>query len=183
MDEYIISQSLKLPPSGENLLIKKGLSDALIEQLIKQAKEDTSVGQFTSDPVRFSSRETYLEWLKKDTVIYALVDSEDRLLGVVWYENLPLPWNEKINGKDPSSFGITYAIRTYAQARGKGLAVPFTEETLADFRKSSQYSQNPNNGIWLAVSKDNTAAISVYKKSGFKELGMRADNKKLLMIL
>ena len=84
---------------------------------------------------------------------------------------------------DEDMYGISFAIRLYREARGKGLAQPFTEEVLADFYESEEYKSHPHNKIWLAVSPENDPAVKLYHKLGFKDLKIDEEHKKLLMTL
>lgn len=170
-------------PTGDKFFFKKGITDGQIDQLITYAQTDEGVKRFTSDPVRFASRESFNAWRKPGAEFYTLVDEENKLMGIIWLEALELPEfempkNIEINAIDPNDYHTTFAIRLYGKVRGKGLSSPFTKLALDDFRLN-----HPDDDIWLATSADNLPAISSYKKSGFIELGMRKDGLKLLMIL
>jgi RimJ/RimL family protein N-acetyltransferase len=170
-------------PNGEALFFHKGITDGQIDQLIHYAQTDDGVKNFTSDPKRFASRETFNAWRKPEAVFYTLVDEENRLMGIIWLEELELPEfelpkNIEVSAIDPNDYHTTFAIRLYGKARGQGLSSPFTKLALDDYKLN-----HPEDDIWLATSPDNIAAINSYKKSGFVELGMRQDGQKLLMIL
>lgn len=135
--------------------IKKGLSGENIDQLICYANQDSEVKKFTSDAKRFKDRKSYKEWLKKGRSIYALVNKKGELRGISWF------------GEEGE--GFTLAIRIYGEARGKGLAKDFLMETMVDFMKSQKYLKAKNKDWWLETSKDNTAAIKLYEKLGFKK--------------
>ncbi len=165
--------------NGETFAFKKGITDHEIDQLIEYAKTDETVRNFTSDPKRFASRESFDNWRKDGTVFYTLTDKENNLAGIIWLEELPLPEfepqkNNQINNIDPNNYHITFAIRTYGSARGKSLSTPFTQKAFQDSGVKN---------VWLSTSPDNIPGISSYKKSGFIELGMRKDEQKLIMIL
>jgi hypothetical protein len=173
--------------TGEIFTFKKGINDKQINQLIHYAQTDQTVKNFTSDTKRFASRDSFEGWKKPDTIFYVLTDKEDDLAGIIWIEELPLPEFQPFqplpsNFKN-SNFNTTFAIRTYGNARGKGLSVPFTQKAFTDFLEAKSYPLKANLGMWLATSPDNFPGIASYKKSGFVELGMRKDGQKLIMIL
>ena len=159
-------------------LIKKGLSDKQIDQLIKYAATDEGL-KFTSDPKRFKNRESFNEFSKEILAYYALADKEDNLLGIIWFHDLDL----YLNQEKPSEYGISFAIRLYGEARGKGLALPFTEEVMADFEQSEEFKNHPHPKIWLSVSPENEPAVKLYRKLGFKDLEINKEYNKLLMVL
>lgn len=134
--------------------IKTGISNENIDILIEYSKTDADVAKFTSDQKRFANRDSFNEWLGKGRTIYSLVNEQGKLVGITWFGYA----NE----------GFTLAIRLYAEARGKGLAKSFLEETMEMFRKTKQYLEKENKSFWLEVSRDNLPAISTYTKLGFK---------------
>lgn len=159
-------------------IIKKGLSEKQISELIEYANTDEGL-KFTSDPKRFKNRESFDNFSKDIIEYYALTNESDDLLGIIWFHDLDL----YLNKENPSEYGISFAIRLYGEARGKGLSQPFTEEVLEDFKESEEYKSHPHNKIWLAVSPENEPAVKLYHKLGFKDLKIDKEHNKLLMIL
>lgn len=157
--------------------IKKGLSEKQISQLIEYAKNDEGL-KFTSDPTRFKDRESFDKFSKEILAFYTLTNESGDLLGIIWFHDLDL----YLNKEKPSEYGISFAIRLYGEARGKGLAQPFTEEVMGDFEESEEYKNHPHNKIWLSVSPENEAAVKLYRKLGFKDLEKNEEYNKLLMV-
>ena len=159
-------------------LIKKGLSEKQIDQLINYAKTDDGL-KYTSDHKRFKDKDSFEEFSKEILEYYVLTNEEDDLLGIIWFHDLDL----YLNKESPSDYGISFAIRLYGEARGKGLALPFTEEVMSDFENSEAYKSHPHKKIWLSVSPENEPAVALYRKLGFKDLEINKEHNKLLMVL
>lgn len=171
---------MELTLDDKQLTVKKGLSERQIRQFLSYAATDPDLKKFTSDPVRFKDRAGFDEFSKHILSYYALTDEEDNLLGVIWFDDLDLYYLDK---KEPSDYGISLGIRLYGKARGKGLAVPFSEKAFEDFKTSEEYLNHPHPKFWLAVSPENHAAVAVYKKLGFIDHDYNKEFNKNLMVL
>ncbi len=182
MNNPQIIKTLTSKKLNQPLTVKKGITDSQINQLIEYAHSDPAI-ELTNDPKRFASRADFDAWRKETAVFYTLVDDKDNLMGIIWFEPVTLKYEGKIERKNPEHYGITFAIRLYQEARGKGLSEPFTKVALEDFKKTREYLDNPNNGIWLGTFPENIPAKKSYLRSGFKEVFVRADGKRLIMIL
>lgn len=158
--------------------IKKGLSEKQISELIEYAQTDEGL-KYTSDPKRFKDRQSFDNFSKEILAYYVLTNETDDLLGIIWFHDLDL----YLNKENPSEYGISFAIRLYGEARGKGLSEPFTNEVLANFKESAEYKNHSHKGIWLSVSPENEPAVKLYKNLGFKDLEINKEYNKLLMIL
>ncbi len=141
--------------------ITKGISKRQISQLIKYSQTDPQILKFTGDKRRFSSLAKFDKW-SKNRVIYTLTDKSKNLLGIVWFGN---------------KNGITFAIRTYPPARGKGYSVKFLTNTLKSFLKSEDYKKMGGGRIWLETHIDNLPAINLYQRTGWKEKSEKSGKK------
>ena len=141
--------------------VLKNITAAQIERLITLTKYDASIKKFTHDKERFKSKKAFDTWKKRNKTIYTLVDSSQKLLGIIWFAK------EKF-GK----YRYTFAVRLYPPARGKGLAHQFMKYCFEDFGRHR---------FWLSTLKSNKAAIASYKRFGFKEHSSK--NEGLIMTL
>lgn len=143
---------------------KKGITEKQIDQLIEYTNSDPDIILFTSDLKRFRDRESFNKWREKDRTIYTLADEEGNLLGIFWIGEEDLA-EEKIPDKNfllsfnKEDYGVTFAVRVYGKARGKGLAKEFIERSFKEF--------SPKRKIWLDTKHDNQRAIKLYEKLGF----------------
>lgn len=183
----------------DSFKIKKGLSEKQINQLIGFSASDPDIGKFTSDSSRFKDRIGFDEFSTHILAYYTLVDGADNLAGIIWFDDFPhahviarseMTWQSRLNQDrdanardDKEVYGISFAIRLYGGARGKRLALPFTEKAMEDFKKSEEYKNHPHSKFWLSVSPKNERAVNLYRKLGFKDLELNQEYNKLLMIL
>ncbi len=171
-------------------VIQDGITQDQINQLIAytQDKDDIGIAQNTSDwkcgAGRFASKENFNNWLKKGRSVFTLVSNTGKLVGIVWFgtEDIPTKGNTFIPDFDPKLYGITYAIRLYDEARGKGLAIPYTRAALTRFRSTQEYASTPNQGVWLETNADNVPAISAYEKLGCHKVSRTTANGRILMV-
>lgn len=155
------------------LIVQAGISPSQVEQLIHYSNTDPQVIKFTSDKKRFKNRHAYGEWKKKGRTIYTLSDKNGDLMGIIWFGEEPIPQKEFTLKFNPRDFGITFAIRIYGKARGKGLAIKFMKAAFSDFGKS---------GIWLETHKNNISAIKAYERFVFKQVTVPDEKGRILMI-
>ena len=156
---------------GQDIFIQQGILDCQIDQLIEYSSTDSNVKKFTSDPQRFANKETFFQWQQQGRIIYTLTDDYKNLLGIIWFGQKDPPIKVKAN--------FTFAIRIYGSARGQGLSQEFMKIVFADLLKNQKDSHIT--GFWLETSVENTAAIHVYQKFGFKTVEQQ-DNH-LIMVL
>lgn len=161
--------------TNESPWVNQGITEKQIEQLINFANTDPEVKKFTSDSKRFRDREAFDKWRKKDRVVYTLTDKSGDLLGILWFGKKEIPRKDFTLKFNPQDYKVTFGIRTYGKARGKGLARPFMLKAFNYFSSKE--------GVWLETSGDNIAAVRAYTNFGFQKITEPDVNGKILMIL
>lgn len=165
--------------------IQLGITENQIDQLIKFASSDTKLRQFTSDPKRFSDRNEYDKWKSGGRTIYTLVDNQQNLSGIIWFgkKEPHISKRDILENFDPNKLGITFAIRTYGETRGKGIGRHFMEETFKHFQSLPETQALEKQGMWLETSVDNIPAVRLYQKFGFRTVTTPDEAGKIIMIL
>jgi len=180
--EIIFIKKLENEDLG-NLEIYQGISEVLISQVIKYANTDHAIKVYTRDPSRFKDKLSFNEWLQKGRSIYILTNKANDLYGIIWFGNEMMPSEKQfISDVNTKEYGVTFAIRIYAQARGKHLARKFMNVAFNVYHSSSEYRQIEQKGIWLETSADNYPALNAFKKFGFTRVTVPDDKNKILMI-
>ncbi|MDO8503987.1 MAG: GNAT family N-acetyltransferase [bacterium] len=152
-----------------------GILDEQVTKLIEYSNNDPDVNKFTSDSERFRDHAAYERWRSQGRTVYTLVGGKDELYGIIWFGKKSLP-GAVFSGKfDPGNYTITFAIRIYGDARGKGLAKPFMRNVFNHF--------SPKQGVWLETSGDNIAAVRAYTNFGFRKITNPNRDGKILMVL
>lgn len=169
--------------SVEATEVREGITTSQVNQLIRYSNEDDLIKLYTSDPSRFVSREGFEEWRKKGRSIYTLTDQDKDLLGIIWFGGQSIPKRDFIHEFNPEEYGITFAIRIYGRARGRGLAQNFMKRSIGMFQNSGAFQAIPNKGIWLETSEDNEPAVKAYLRYGFQKVSEPDPRGKILMIL
>lgn len=147
-------------------VVKKGISDSQIDELIRLSQSDHLIKKYTRDPKRFKNRESFHKWIENEKYIYILSDNSINLGGIIWFSKKDLP--TKDNSHD---YGFTFSIRIYSGLRGRGLAKLFSQKALVDFALSDSYKKSLKKGFWLSVLPENIPAINLYNSLGYKEIG------------
>lgn len=179
----IFLQEICAEKTGMRLYLYRGISNKHIQSLIYYSQSDQAIKNFTSDSKRFASKESFEAWQNQGRTIYTLQTNTESLAGIIWFGEKNI---EKLHVKDSQydidGYGITFAIRTYDNARGSGIAFPFMQSVFHDFVNSETYAIGAQRGIWLDTKSDNTSAIGLYKKFGFIEVG-NTDHDSIVMII
>lgn len=165
-----------------NLKISQKLTEIQIAQLIAYSNSDPLIIINTNDKERFKNRTSFKEWLRKKRKIYCLTDKNKNLLGIIWFGIKQIPKEINLENFNISPYSITFSIRLYANARGKGLSQGFIKKALELYKKTNEYLENPQKGMWLVTNSDNIGAIKTYEKIGFKFVG-NLENGRIFMIL
>jgi FMN phosphatase YigB (HAD superfamily)/L-amino acid N-acyltransferase YncA len=145
--------------SGQKLSILKGIKEDQITSLIKITKRDRKIRKNTHDKERFKSIKTFKAWSRRKKIIYTLVNSKGRLLGLAWFSK-----------KKMYNCNFTFAIRIYPPARGKGIGLKFMKMVFEDFKKGHKKLK-----VWLRTKKGNLSALKLYQKFGFRKISQVED--------
>ena len=171
------------------LYVVNGLTRPLARQLSKRSLEEAVAdfcfndylrdkGEPTERPGRFMDLEAATAWQAKGREVFLLVkqlggsalenadedlvpeDNGLRNMGIIWLGP------EKPGKKEPQLEGaeITFAMRIFEGASGKGNALPFIMAALA-----AHDQIHGNEGQWLEAWGDNPSALRTYEKAGFEE--------------
>lgn len=153
---------------SNSLRVCEGLTKKQALELIKYTNTDPLILENTQDNERFKDFKTYEAWLKKNRNIYTLVDKKEKLNGIIWFGKKQMPkGNNYSQSIDTNHYSITFAIRLYEHARGKGLSKKFIKTAWEIFINSEEYLNNPAKGLWLETNINNFAAVKAYKNVGF----------------
>ncbi len=163
-------------PSGENIKVQLGISEKQIEKLVELTNSDPEIKKFTSDLERFPNKESFDKWVK-DKYVYTLVGENNKLLGLIWFEIKSIP----LQGL--TDYGITIAIRTYGEARGKGYFQQFLNKAINHFKKTKEFQKIKSKGMWVSSAKDNIPSQKAFEKFGFKTVEDRTIPTRVFMVL
>jgi hypothetical protein len=168
----------------DELEIVEGLNSNQIKQLIEYTSTDLLVAGNTSDRERFYSAQGYEEWLSmKERIVLALVDRQDNLLGITWFNKKDFPEGELAEDINIEDFPFTSSIRLYGEVRGKGLSYPLYKEAHLRFYQTKLYQNCAKKGIWNVITDGNSASIKLHEKMGYKAVGRQVRTEKLIMVL
>ncbi|MCW1949112.1 MAG: GNAT family N-acetyltransferase [Candidatus Shapirobacteria bacterium] len=156
---------------GQDVFVQQGILDCQITQLIDYSQTDSDIKKFTSDQTRFADKNTFSQWQQQGRIIYTLIDPHQNLLGFIWFGQKDPPLKIKAN--------FTFAIRIYGSARGQGLSQEFMKIVFADLLKNQTDSHIT--GFWLETHSENSSAIHVYQKFGFKTVAQK-DNSVIMVL-
>jgi FMN phosphatase YigB (HAD superfamily) len=161
---------------GEVLTISLGLDQTGVDAFKKRScdESDEELMQFTSDHERICLG-SYEAWYAKERYPFALM-SGDELAGLIWFGPKEFPGVVDRAAPETAKPWHTFAIRTYMPYRGKRLAFPFSSFVFRMFDFLF-----PGSPVWLDTDKENTGAVKLYTKLGFKEYG-QTESGRLVMV-
>jgi ribosomal protein S18 acetylase RimI-like enzyme len=155
--------------------IAKEISDKQIDQLIDFSNSDDEILKYTNDQVRFGDSKSFDNWFSKGKQIFILTNKNQELLGIIWFSKKLITIDEYKN------YGISFAVRIYGKARGKGFSKDFAKKAIKMLKQTEFYKNFPNKGIWLTTNHDNEIAKKVYGNLEFKKI--KEDAGRITMIL
>ena len=151
---------------------KKSITGSQIDQLVKYSQTDPIIIKFTSDPIRFKDKTSATEWLGKKVSVYTLSDKDGNLIGITWFHKKPLPIRDFTTNLNSNDYPLTFAIRIYGKARGKGLSFNFMKQSFDDLNLET---------VWIETSFDNIPTIKLAEKFGFKKVSDPDPRGKIIM--
>lgn len=119
--------TLPIPCTHIKLSVLKGVSNNEIRQLLLYTKTDKLIRTSTHDIDCFRSKKTFMSWMRRGKVIYALIDRKGKLMAAIWFNK-----------------GVR-TTRIYPPARGKKFVKKFSDIVGNDFGKGTQKSAVPKN--------------------------------------
>lgn len=162
-----------------DLWFQSGLQPAQIDQLVTLTQTDPLIGQTTHDLERFKSVASITNWLQGSREVVVLLDPTDQLLGIVWVSQKPLPTLPvELADLNLSQYSLTFAIRLYGLARGKGLAQEFLHSALEACLQAGRFTGK----LWLETKATNVSAIKTYQKLGFQQIAGPDAEQEILMV-
>ncbi len=166
--------------NSKSLYVVQGLDKSLAEQLVQLSTQPDILHNCPNDAAkRFSNIQAVQKWMEKGRLALPLVrkssDGTMKLVGFGWM-GPGEPGNDEptINGAK-----TTFAIRIYDEAKGQGIAKPYTKAIL-----DAHEVLYGNTGVWLETWEDNTAAVKTYENSGFEKVAeISGDRHRVYMTL
>ncbi len=140
---------------GEGIILRD-LKPEDINSLIEFHKKSISINFPGIRPAPKNFKNNLLKWFKKEPRGINVLEKEGKVIGYMWL-------NTKYNSFRKKRFGLIRQLFIKEGYRGRGLAkqlVKFAEE---------YFKKRGANYMELKVTLINKAAISLYKKAGFKE--------------
>lgn len=162
--------------------VVKGITDKQIEELVHYSQTDPGIIKCTHDKDRFPDMSAYHNFPPTEKTVYILSNENDKLLGIIWFHYMEIPnrtFDKPINKED---FTITFGLRIYRKARGKGLAHKFMKIAFSHFLNSREYEKLGRKNIWGDAYSWNIPAIKVYKKFGFKEITEPDEDDRIILL-
>jgi len=103
------------------VIVKKGIDDKQIEELILYSNNDELIEKYTKDKVRFKNKDAFKSWFDKGKEIYVLSDGKEKLLGIVWFSKKEMPVDI---GEE---YKTTFAIRIYGEGQRERFGIRIHE--------------------------------------------------------
>lgn len=177
----------KIADNFGSFVAQLGITDKQIDQLIVYTNSDCEIASHTSDPIRFKNKQSFNKWKEKGRLIYVMTDRAGNgdLLGMVWFGKSHLPnkiYLANLANDVKQKYGFTFAIRIYGSARGQRLSRKFMSAAFKSFKNTTLFKEAKNNGVWLATSIDNPAAVSAYTGFGFERVTEPDKKGRIIMI-
>ncbi len=148
--------------------VYRGWSDELAQALPELSlQKHINTAETGGDAARrFCDRETAHQWHDNSPyrAVYTLGDTAIR--GIIWYGEAR---------RDEADSNLTFAIRLYEGAQGKGAARPF----MGAAQQSLEQDENRQERVWLETGVNNIAAQSLYRKFGYQQIS--EENGRILM--
>ena len=130
----------------------------IARQLVKKSLQPHILEHCWEDSLRngrFGSESLVQKWMSIGRFVYTMTENEE-LRGVSWFRDSPV---EALD----SEHRMTFGVRLYEGAVGRGLAMPFMRAVHLDLLRLRSGS-----GIWLSVRHNNERARELYERFGYR---------------
>ena len=176
-------------PGYQTYTLCYGLDPETATQLFKKSQYN-HIAQMTrdikkrnGDPGRFSDKNTFEKWAEKGRHPFVLLDESGDLSMMVWLgpsNSLP---DEFVPDEDKGKPRWTYAIRRYEphqydsktprEPNSPSLTAVTSEYVVHTLSSAFEEEKGQKPLIWLSTTRKNDAALALYNKTGWKEVGTK----------
>lgn len=164
--------------AGTEYAILAGVPEDVAQEIRARSLDatDEALQNNTRDRERFGPEGSYESWYEKGRLPIVLLSSANELAAIAWYGPAPVPTDSE-RTVDASGEWDTAGYRAYGTFRGKRLMRPFARYTL-----DLHTQLFPGRKVWIETNEDNAAGRRVFEGIGYRDVGKRASNGRIMMV-